>query len=78
MKKRLKVNITTIRQQRLDSGQTRRFLCPVCGHTGDIVTRTEAVEINESTNPKLDDLLADELVKASAAISGCAKTRENL
>jgi hypothetical protein len=73
MKRRLKVKITTIRQQTVEVGERGHLLCPICGYRVDPMTSADAVQIIGVSNAELDDGIE----KPSATVFAAGKSRKD-
>ena len=71
MKKRLKMKITTVRQQTTGSALAAlRFACPVCEREEEMLTGVQATEILGIDHPTLDRLIASGKVHSIQTVSG--------
>jgi hypothetical protein len=71
MKKRLKMKITTVRQQTvLSTGERMRLLCPVCRREVDMLSGIQAVRILEVDYQALDRLVSAGQVHSIQTVSG--------
>jgi len=71
MKKRLKIRITTIRQQTIVSrGEALHLLCPACGREVEMVTSAQAKIILEADDETLDAMVAAGQVHAVKTLNG--------
>jgi len=71
MKKRLKVKVTTVRQQTVVSvREALRLSCPICGRDVEALNARQAIGILEVSHEALDRLIAARQVHAIRTITG--------
>lgn len=71
MKKRLKMKITTIRQQTIaPAGDSLRLPCPVCEREVEMLSEARAIGILDVRHETLDRLVARRQVHSVESVSG--------